>query len=74
MDIKAKIDELVDKIKNDDALQAQFKEDPVKALEQLTGKDLPDDKIDAIIDGIKAKLAAGDITDKIGGLFDKFKK
>ncbi len=74
MDIKAKIDELVDKIKNDDALQAEFKENPVKALEKLTGKDLPDDKIDAVIDGIKAKLAAGDVVEKLGGLFDKFKK
>lgn len=74
MDIKAKIEELVEKIKNDDALQEQFKKDPVKALEQLTGKDLPDDQIDVVIDGIKAKLAAGDIADKIGGLFDKFKK
>lgn len=74
MDIKAKIDELVDKIKGDDALQAEFKNDPVKALEKLTGKDLPDDKIDAVIDGIKAKLAAGDVAEKLGGLFDKFKK
>ncbi len=74
MDIKAKIDELVDKIKNDDALQAEFKENPVKALEKLTGKDLPDDKIEAVIDGIKAKLAAGDVAEKLGGLFDKFKK
>lgn len=74
MDIKAKIDELVDQIKGDDALQAEFKENPVKALEKLTGKDLPDDKIDTVIDGIKAKLAAGDVTEKLGGLLDKFKK
>ncbi|MDD5947991.1 MAG: hypothetical protein PUC41_09415 [Oscillospiraceae bacterium] len=74
MDIKAKIDELVAKIKSDDALQAEFKENPVKALEKLTGKDLPDDKIEAVIDGIKAKLAAGDAAEKLGGLFDKFKK
>lgn len=74
MDVKAKIDELVEKIKGDDALQAEFKKDPVKALEKLTGKDLPDDKINAIVDGIKAKLAAGDVAEKLGGLFDKFKK
>lgn len=74
MDIKAKVEELVEKIKGDDALKAQFMEDPVKALEKLTGKDLPDDKIDAVIDGIKAKLAVGDVTEKLGGLFDKFKK
>ncbi len=74
MDIKAKIDELVDKIKGDDDLLALFKKDPVKALEQLTGKDLPDDKIDTIIDGIKAKLSLDDAKSKLGGLFDKFKK
>lgn len=80
-EIKEKIEEVVAKLKNDDKLMAQFKTEPVKALEKLLGVDLPDEMIDKIIDGVKAKLAAGDIADKvddvkdaIGGLFAKFKK
>ena len=43
MDIKELIEKAVDKIKDDDAMQAQFKKDPIKALEKLLGIDLPDD-------------------------------
>ena len=70
MDIKAKIDEIVDKIKSDETLAAKFKEDPVKALESIAGIDLPDDMINQVIDGIKAKLTA----DKAGGLLGGIKK
>jgi len=70
MDIKAKIDEIVDKIKNDKTLAAKFKEDPVKALESIAGIDLPDDQINKVIDGIKAKLAV----DGAGGLLGGIKK
>ena len=74
MDIKAKIDELVGKIKEDPAMMENFKNEPVKTVEGLVGVDLPDDQINPIVEGIKAKLAAGalsGITDKIGGLFGK---
>ncbi len=67
MDIKAKIEELVKKIQSDEALQAQFKEDPVKAVEGVIGVDLPDDTIQNIVTGVKAKLNL----DKLGGLFGK---
>ncbi len=67
MDIKAKIEELVKKIQSDEALQAQFKEDPVKAVEGVLGVDLPDDTINNIVTGVKAKLNL----DKLGGLFGK---
>ncbi len=71
MDIKAKIEELTDKIKNDKNLQAQFKSNPVAAVESLLGVELPNDKIEAIADGIKAKIKFDDLGDKIGGLFGK---
>ncbi len=76
MNIKEKIEELVEKIQNDKALQAKFKADPIAAVEQLLGVDLPNDQIEAIVDGIKAKLAIDDIGDalgKLGGLFGKKK-
>ena len=41
MDIKAKIEELVNKVKNDKDFAAKFKADPVKAVEGVIGVDLP---------------------------------
>ena len=76
MDIKAKIEELVEKIQNDEALQKKFKTDPISAVESLLGIDLPNDQIEKIVDGIKAKLAIDDIGDALGalgGLFGKKK-
>ncbi len=71
MDIKEKIEELVDKVKNDKDFAKQFKESPIKAVEGVIGVDLPDDKLEAIVDGVKAKVSFDDIKDKIGGLFGK---
>ena len=46
----------MNKMKNDPTFEAKFKEDPVKALENLMDIDLPNDAIDDIIAGIKAKI------------------
>jgi len=73
-DIKAKVEEIVKKLKDDDKLMDLFKKDPVAALEKVTGLDLPDDKIDAVIDAVKAKIKlddVGDVLKGIGGLFGK---
>lgn len=71
MDIKAKIEELTDKIKSDKALQKQFQEDPVSAVESLLGVDLPYDQVEKIVDGVKAKIQLDNIGDALGGLFGK---
>lgn len=68
MDIKEKITELVEKISKDKELQAQFKKDPIKAVETLLGVDLPDDVVEKIVDGVKAKLTADKVGDVLGGL------
>ena len=67
MDIKAKIEELVERIKSDKQLQRGFTSDPVGTVEKLIGIDLPEDQIKKIADGVKAKISL----DKIGGLFKK---
>ena len=74
MDIKAKIEEIVNKIKADPKIAQEFSTDPVKAVEKLLGVDLPDDQINPIIDGVKAKLNLDDISGKLGGLLGAFKK
>ena len=71
MDIKAKIDEVVNKVKNDGAFADKFKSEPIKAVEEVLGVDLPDDTVQKIVDGVKAKINIGGVADKIGGLFGK---
>lgn len=70
-DIKAKIDEVVNKVKNDKGFADKFQKEPIKAVEEVVGIDLPDDQIKSVIEGVKAKINLGDIGDKIGGLFGK---
>ena len=71
MDIKEKIEELVDKIKGDKNLMKKFQDDPISTVEGLIGVDIPNDKVEAIVDGIKAKINLDKIGDKLGGLFGK---
>lgn len=71
MDIKAKIEELAEKIKNDKDLLNKFNSNPVATLEDLLGVDLPDAQVQQLIDGIKAKISIDDIGDKLSGLFGK---
>ena len=55
-------------------LQAKFTKDPIGAVEQLLGVDLPDDLVEKIIDGVKAKISldkVGDALEALGGLFGK---
>lgn len=71
MDIKAKIDEIVNKVKSDDTFAEKFKSEPIKAVEGVLGVDLPDDQVSKIVDGVKAKVNLGGVADKLGGLFGK---
>lgn len=70
MDIKEKIEEIVEKVKSDDKLLEQFKENPIKTVEKLLGVDLPDDVIEKVVDGVKAKVSV----DKLSGAMDSLKK
>jgi len=74
MDIKKMIQKLIDEIEKDGKLGTQFKNDPVKVIENIIGKDLPDDTVEKIIDGVKAKInleKAVDAIDKIDDMLDK---
>ncbi len=68
MDIKAKIEEIVEKVKADPDFAKDFQADPVKAVEKVIGVDLPDDMINKVIDGVKAKISVDDVKEKLGGL------
>ena len=71
MDIKAKIEELVEKIKGDKDLMTKFQKDPITTVEGLLGVDLPNDQVQKIVDGIKAKIDLDKIGGMLGGLFGK---
>ena len=68
MDIKEQIEGIVEKVQKDKALQAQFKKDPVKAVEKLLGVDLPDDMVERVVAGVKAKLSLDDVSGIVGNL------
>ena len=70
--LKEMINEVVKKVKNDKDFAKKFKSDPIKAVESVLGVDLPDDQINKVIDGVKAKISldnAGDLLSKAKGLF-----
>ena len=71
MDIKAKVNELVEKIKGNPAMLERFKKEPVKVVEELLGIDLPDDQIKQVADLVKAKIDLEKAGSFLGGLFGK---
>ena len=74
MDIKEKIAAIVEKVQKNPALLKRFNAEPVKVVEELVGIDLPDELIEKIIDGVKAKITmdkVGDALGALGGLFGK---
>ena len=67
-DIKSKVEEIVKKLQADAGLAAAFQKDPVKAIEKILGVDLPEDKLQPLVAGVRARLAASDIGGKLEGL------
>ena len=73
-DIKKIIEDIVAKIKGDKAIGEKFQKDPTRTVEGLIGVDLPDDQINAVVEGVKGKIKLDGITDKLGGLGGLFGK
>ena len=74
MDIKKKIEELVEKIQKNPALLKKFNTEPVKVVEELVGIDLPDELIEKVVDGVKAKITMDKVGDALGALSGLFGK
>lgn len=74
MDIKAKVEELVEKIQSDKAILEKFQKDPVSTVEGLIGIDLPNDQIEKVVDMIKAKINVDKISGALGGIGKLFGK
>ena len=71
MNIKEKIEEIVAKLKNDGDLLEKFNKNPVSVIEEYVGIDLPDDQINQLVEGIKAKISLDKLGGMLGGLFGK---
>ena len=53
--VKDKVNEVLEKVKSDENFLKKFKENPITAIEEVMGIDLPDDKIEEIIKTVKEK-------------------
>ena len=71
MDIKAKIEEIVEKIKNDKQIMAKFEKDPAAVIEELIGIDLPNDQVNDLVEAVKAKITVDNLKGALGGLFGR---
>ena len=74
MDIREKIESVVKKLLSDKNLMKKFESNPVKVIEELLGVDLPDDLVNQIIDGVKAKIQLDKVGDALGALSGLFGK
>lgn len=69
-EVKKKIEEIIKKVTTDKDFAKEFKKDPVTAVEKVLGVDLPNDKINAIIDGVKAKMTVDTAKDMMNKAMD----
>ncbi len=73
MDVKEQISKILEEISKNPEIKEMFEKEPVKAIEKVTGIDLPDDVVNKIIDGVKAKLTIDNVSkaaDVLKGVFN----
>lgn len=68
MEIKEKVEAIIEEIKNNPNIKEEFEKEPVKVIEKLIGVDLPDDVVEKIIDGVKAKITVDNVSKIAGAL------
>lgn len=68
LDVKAKIDEVVQKVTKDPKFKDEFTKNPVKAVESVIGVDLPDDVVNQVVNGVKGKVSLDKLSDMAGSL------
>ena len=74
MDIKAKIEQIAKKLMSDKTLMQRFEKNPASVIEEYVGVDLPDDLVNQIVEGVKAKLTVDKVGDALEGLGKLFGK
>ena len=77
MDIKEIITTLTEEIKNNKELMKDFDTEPVKVIEKMLKVDLPDELVEKVVDGVKAKMTldkAGNLMDNVSDVAGALKK
>lgn len=74
MDIKEKINEIVEKIKADKNFAAKFQKDPAAAIEEVTGIAIPKEQLDSVVKAVMAKVDMDKLSGVLGGLGSLLKK
>ena len=77
MDVKKMIDNIVEELTKNTNLRDDFEKEPVKVIERIINIDLPDEIVEKVIDGVKAKTAidkVDDIADKVADVAGVLKK
>lgn len=72
MDIKEKVEAIIEEIKSNPNIKEEFEKEPVKVIEKFIGVDLPDDVVEKIIDGVKAKMTVDNVSKIAGALKSLF--
>ena len=77
MDIKEIIENIVEEITKNKNIKEEFEKEPVKVIERIAKIDLPDELVEKVIDGVKAKITLDkidDVVDTVGDLAGALKK
>ena len=77
MDIKEIIENLVEEISKNKNIKEEFEKEPVKVIERIAKVDLPDELVEKVIDGVKAKITLDkidDVADTVGDIAGALKK
>jgi hypothetical protein len=72
--LKDTIEDVVNKIKSDKTIAANFQRDPIGTVEKLLDVDLPNEHLEPLVEAVKAKINLDNIGDMIGGLGKLFGK
>lgn len=63
MDLKAEIEKIIAAVTKDSATTERFKKNPLDTIKELAGNIIPEDKLDAVVDAVKAKLKGENLAD-----------
>lgn len=77
MDIKEIIENIVEEISKNKNIKEEFEKEPVKVIERIAKIDLPDELVEKVIDGVKAKITLDkidDVVDTVGDIAGALKK
>lgn len=69
--MKEKIEQIIAKLRTDDKLLEKFQKNPASVIEEYLGVDLPDDQVNQIVEGVKAKLQLDKLGSALGSFFKK---